>query len=470
MSSQNEILTFGSPAIGLFALLPFYIALRFSNCVFDAFFLSFLHGLFVHLLSSFWLGNFQGYALFTLGASALGTGGFEAIISLFFYYPKLQKDSICAVRLNDDENGASFRVLWFASLYTAWEWCKSTGFLAYPWGTLSMTAFRWRVFTQIADITGPYGVSFLFALFSATLGEKTILLKRGIKKSKSFDDLTRFCAVIFSVVFVYGIVEIAIPRQVVKNVNAVLVQQNGDPWIKGEEESINVSKNLSKEKIDSFRERGEECDIVVWSEAVLSKRFPSAKYFYSAFPEDEPLIKFIDKMNVPFIIGGPVIVSLEPRRIANSALLFTKDGEWAGAYQKMHLVPFAELIPGNTIPFVRKIMKKIAGFSYGWYPGKCVTLYEIPISEKVEDTRKTKIISLSTNEVQEFPPFPQKTVKIATPICFDDTAAEVCRALFLAGSELFMNITNDAWSLTASAEIQHFVVAHYRAIGLHRCC
>ena len=53
---------------------------------------------------------------------------------------------------------------------------------------------------------------------------------------------------------------------------------------------------------------------------------------------------------------------------------------------------------------------------------------------------------------------------IATPICFDDTAAEVCRAMFLSGSEAFVNVTNDAWSKTESAEIQHAVVAHYNAI------
>jgi apolipoprotein N-acyltransferase len=40
----------------------------------------------------------------------------------------------------------------------------------------------------------------------------------------------------------------------------------------------------------------------------------------------------------------------------------------------------------------------------------------------------------------------------------------VCRALFQAGSEIFVNITNDSWSMTNSAEYQHFAIASFRAM------
>ena len=36
--------------------------------------------------------------------------------------------------------------------------------------------------------------------------------------------------------------------------------------------------------------------------------------------------------------------------------------------------------------------------------------------------------------------------------------------MFLSGTECFVNITNDSWSKTKSAETQHFAVAHYRSI------
>ena len=38
------------------------------------------------------------------------------------------------------------------------------------------------------------------------------------------------------------------------------------------------------------------------------------------------------------------------------------------------------------------------------------------------------------------------------------------RPMFLNGAELFINITDDSWSLKESSEIQHFAIAAYRAI------
>ncbi|MCR5187597.1 MAG: hypothetical protein K6C97_01585, partial [Treponema sp.] len=50
------------------------------------------------------------------------------------------------------------------------------------------------------------------------------------------------------------------------------------------------------------------------------------------------------------------------------------------------------------------------------------------------------------------------------PICFDDSFTDIMRPMFLNGAELFVNITDDSWSLKKSSEYQHFVIASYRAI------
>ena len=126
----------------------------------------------------------------------------------------------------------------------------------------------------------------------------------------------------------------------------------------------------------------------------------------------------------------------------------------------MHLVPFAELIPLRQYEAVRKIIKGMIGFSYGWTPGKKPVLFEIPLKDSGEAEKDFKIYSIAGKKQNEN----SKTAIISTPICFDDSAHEVCRALYLCGSEVFVNITNDSWSKTDSAEIQHFVVAHYRSI------
>ena len=73
LALQNELLPLGSPFLGIFALVPLYLAIRKADSYGEAALLTGLQVLITHLLSSFWLGFFQGYAIFTLGASALGT-------------------------------------------------------------------------------------------------------------------------------------------------------------------------------------------------------------------------------------------------------------------------------------------------------------------------------------------------------------------------------------------------------------
>lgn len=470
LAIPNELLIFGSPVIGLFSLTPLYIAIIKSKTYKEAFWLCALQGAVTHIISSFWLGNFYGFAAFTLGASDIGTGILEGLLSLFFYFPILfQKYSYGIEELAGTRPFSfSFRTSWFAITYTIWEWIKSTGFLAYPWGTMSMATYNWKFLTQIVDITGVYGITFLFAFFAAIFGEGILLLG---KISSSINPRTVFenfrqplicCIALFSLSFLYGIFQYTKDRPQTKTLNAVLVQQNKDPWKKGVDDVISLSQKLTEEKVREFTDNGKKCDLIVWSEAILTKRFPAAKDFYSYFPEPESLFDFIKRMRTPFIIGAPVTINAEKRQYGNSALFIDRFGNYIGSYQKMHLVPFAELVPGNQYAFVQNAMKKIVGFTYGWTPGRRPVLYEVPLSEKLIDQDEFEIIQ--EDRYQRNKATKKNSVLISTPICFDDSAAEVCRAMYLSGSEVFMNITNDSWSNTNSAEIQHFVVSSFRAI------
>lgn len=468
LAIPNEFLKFGSPLIGLFALYPFYIVLASCKSVKETFILCFIHGSVAHLLSSFWLGNFTGFAIFTLGASDLGTGFFEGFFSLAFYFPilfasRFQKLQSASASFHFE---VPFRIFWFSSIYVIWEYCKSTGFLAYPWGTISMTAYEWPLITQIADITGVYGVTFLFALFSAILGEGTLLLGRISNSSDGrniFDSYRKSCLtalILFGLTIIYGAYRLATQSSPVKTMNTILVQQNRNPKRENEEEDILLAQRLTQEKLDEYTNSGETCDLVVWSEAVLLKRFPAAELYYRFIPSEKPLIEFISENKTPFIIGGPEVFDNEKHEYGNSALLFNQKGKLSGSYTKMHLVPFAELIPFRKYEPARKLIKKMIGFSYGWTPGKKIVLFEIPLKNSIEPEEDFKIYSLAEHPKAS----KEKTAFISTPICFDDSAHEVCRGLYLCGSEVFVNITNDSWSKKESSEIQHFVVAHYRSI------
>ena len=490
LAVPNEFFLLGCPYIALVSLIPLYIVIAECASYKSAFLLGALHTFFVHLLSSFWLAFFKDFAIFTLGASALGTALIGGILGRMLYvpyaryggqknFPEETNPSCSKKRLEEGAGGAAygipFRVFWFACAYTLYEWYKAsgTGFLAYPWGTLSSSAFEWRLFMQIADLTGAYGVSFLFALCSAVCAEGLLLLKRTahlIAPQASLSALkhtAKLCIALFALSFLYGTFQYVKVRRAEKTLNAVLVQQNSNPWNESSDEaSIIASEKLSEEKIAALRAEGKDVHLVVWSEGVLRHSFPNGQAYYSLYPPEEPLVSFIERMNVPFIIGGPYIADGETHRLSNAALLFDAEGIFRGAYEKIHLVPFAEVLPGEEYEWAVDLMDKLVGISAGWKAGDQYVLFDIPCEWNEERAKSaSKIVSLAKDEANQAAQKSTPLVRVGTPVCFGDAfPSDVCAPLHRYGSDVFINITDDSWSNTKSAEYQHFVIASYRAI------
>lgn len=473
LSIPNEFFLLGSPYIALFALMPLYFAMYFCPSYKKAGILMSIHTGLVHLFSSFWLAFFKDFAIFTLGASCIGTAFVGSFFGVFLHF-SFKKDSL-RISHFDDISLIPKRIFYFTAVYILYEWTKSSvlGFLAYPWGTLSSAAFRFRLLMQIADITGAYGVSFLFALCSSTLAQGILLvLNPPYQNAKnhfaSYKNVVNTFVVLLALSFCYGAYQYSKPRLAQKNLNTVLVQQNANPWDSASDiESIECSQKLTEEKIKTFTEKGETCDLVVWSEGVLRYAFPDAENHYRYHPEEESLCDFIERMNVPFIIGGAYLVKRNPSRYINSALLFDNEGNFRAANGKIHLVPFAEIMPGMEFPFLQKILERIAGISAGWIAGNRFVYFDIPCTwHKEKQNDVLKIVSLeNTKDEQRAEENKKPLVRISTPICFEDAfPSDVCRPLFLNGSEVFINLTDDSWSRTKSAEYQHFAIAAYRAI------
>ena len=132
--------------------------------------------------------------------------------------------------------------------------------------------------------------------------------------------------------------------------------------------------------------------------------------------------------------------------------------------KKVKTVPFAESIPGIDNPVIKSIFSKVVGISAGWTRGEQLTYFEIPCSyyDKPVIPRVSNLnisIPYEYTENQD-----QPLVRIAAPVCFDDSFTDVIRPLFLNGAELFVNLTDDSWSRKKSSEFQHFCIASYRAI------
>jgi apolipoprotein N-acyltransferase len=430
----NEFLKAGSALLGLVSLVPLYLALKSSKSYTQAGFLGGLMMMVVHLISSFWLAYFKEFAIFTLGGSALVCFCIGILAGWLLRYTLTFP--------------AHVRPFLFAAVWTCWEWFKSSGFFGYPWGTIIMTSRELTHLIQIADITGSWGISFIMALVSAVFAEIVIQTPALSRHKESFfpyfKSTVAYKSAIFTVFIlllcmIYGQIRIMTQPKSETTLDVVIVQQNMDPWEEdGIKRSILTSEALTRQAI---AESGKKPDLVVWSESVLSYPYLENKDYYERITNSDPLPSFLAEINVPLLVGSPVVVDPKDDSMANAVVLIGPKGQQLDWHGKVQLVPFAEYMPFTEYAAVRNFFDALVGFSRGWVPGTSVSPMHVTNKDGT-------------------------TVHFATPICFEDAFSALNAKMHNAGSNLLINLTNDAWSETDSAELQHFVIASFRSIEL----
>ena len=121
-------------------------------------------------------------------------------------------------------------------------------------------------------------------------------------------------------------------------------------------------------------------------------------------------------------------------RYYNAAFLVKPDGTVGAVYRKMHLVPFGEYVPLQSVLFFAgPIIGAVADFS-SFTPGTVPVL--LPVGDHIA----------------------------STAICYEVIYPDLIRRFVRDGSELLTTITNDAWYGTTSAAYQHWDQASMRAI------
>ena len=315
LAIPNELYLFGFPFYTLLAFIPLYLIFNKITDFKLAFLAFFLQTLTTHLISSFWLAFFKDFAIFTLGASAIGTACIGGAFGLYFFLP--YNSTGAQNKLNENAlklplmQTTTFRVLYFAAVYTLYEWAKSSGFLGYPWGTVSSAMYKWPLLMQTASITGTYGITFVIIMFNAIAAEFIMLYygNYSLQKTKYCQtvQMAKLLGMLFVLMLVHGIAQYDKVRKPVKELTAILVQQNSNPWDEdSDENSILVSQRLTKEKIDELKMQDREADLVIWSEGCLRKNFPGGENYYTWFPPEKPLVDFVKEIKVPCIFGGAV--------------------------------------------------------------------------------------------------------------------------------------------------------------------
>lgn len=472
LSLPNELLPYGSFPIGLIALGPLFLALYLAPSYRFASVLGIVFGAVSTTMTSYWLWFFQDFKIWTLGGVVLGYIGYNALLA-----PVLAALT---------RTKSTYRPFILAAAWAGYEYLKSSGFLGYPWGLIAYPAVNILPLVQFVEITGIWGLSLLMALPNTMLSESLIRLggftpvtlrlggtrlpylaplrldtpvpltavptqaSRTRGSAHTGTAALRFSrvpvlqwssiAVLFLSAALYGAVRMADPIPYEKTLSVALVQQNTDPWVEGNEvPALETALRLSEQALQSTDRKP---DLVVWSENGLSRPYLESRSWYLRNPRSVPFIPFIREHGVPFLVGTPVLLDEETNAWMNATILLDDSAEPLDTYGKQHPVPFAESVPFWEHEAVRDFFHNVIGLYGIWTIGNRYTLYTVPTADG--------------------------EVRFGTPICFEDAFPYLNREFVRRGADLLINLTNDSWSKTVSAETQHFVVAMLRAVENRR--
>jgi apolipoprotein N-acyltransferase len=425
LALPNELFLLGSPVVGLVALVPYYVALRETSDARTAARLGAIFGGVSTIIANYWLMFFGDYSIWTIGGTTIGYVGYNWLLGGFLW-------RVVHTR-------RAYRPVLFAAVWMGYEYLKSIGFLGYPWGLAAYPFNELTIFNQVVDVTGVWALSFLAVYANAVIAE-LVSARRRSPWLEQLGNPIMLCLLVIAT-GIYGQIRVNEPVPVQDTVDLVLVQQNADAW---------NTRDISGPLLTSQRETEagiaaweKEPELIVWSETTLRYFYVESRSWYERNPSEKPFLTFVSELPAPLLTGAPFQNPDDEFAYHNAVLLIDQDTEVTQWYGKQHLVPFAELIPFWQTEMIRTFFQDVIGIPGIWAPGPGIRLFTIQGNGGSD-------------------------VLIGTPICFEDGFSYMVRRHVKAGADLVINLTNNSWSRTNSAQLQHFVAARYRAIETRR--
>ncbi len=317
-------------------------------------------------------------------------------------------------------------------LWVGIDWLRGFLFTGFPWMDLGYALYKVPPLIQIADLAGHHGISFLIVLVNCAL-----LLFAGSKssiRSRLFILVPALCligsAAIYSGVRYTEENKTLLAGDTTK-IEAGIVQGNIDQGLKWSPDQQQRTVQNYLQQTESLFVSGHPA-LVVWPETALP-------FYPAANGSMQPIEWLVAKDDFALLTGAPwyEIVDRTSKKINffNSALLLQPNGSFGGKYYKTHLVPFGEYVP------LKKFLPFLA-----------------PLVEAVGDFRSGTIEQ----------PLVWQQAKLGVLICFESVFPELSRQWVLAGANVLVNLTNDAWYGRSSAPRQSLAMAVLRAVETRR--
>ena len=302
-----------------------------------------------------------------------------------------------------------------APVWVILEYSRGIVMTGFPWSYLGHSQFGFLHLIQVASVTGTLFISFMIVAANSIIC--TIWARKKVPVV-----FTVVIAAIFASSLAYGFVRLQHRDE--GKLKAAIVQGNIGQDIKWDEsfKMMTVSKYY---RLSFGLAQG--TDIIIWPETAipfLLGREPAAYRYVQA---------------VPVMLGSRLLFGtvgmLSTGNLLNTVLYIDRDGNTAGIYNKVHLVPFGEYTPiVSYFPFLAKLTAIGADFRPG-------------------DGHR---------------PIETDVGKIGVLICFEGIFPYITNDTVRQGAEVLVNLTNDAWYNRTSAPYQHFAFYVFRAIETDR--
>lgn len=371
-------------------------------------------------------------------------GGFSWIVTMFQQFadaPWLL--AVLGLLLLSAANGVVFAL---------WAWvtrliCRDTGWSA-AWVSpvvwtaaekfwpqlfpnyLGASQYKLSLVTQIADLTGILGVTFLVVYANSTI--YMVIQRIRSKHQNPWQPAVVFGAVIVAVL-AYGAVRISMVDKASLSAPSLavgVVQTNRGAGEKHVDQGLFLREHeeMSRELV-----KAQPLNIIVWPESVLGMDLASREGILPA--------SLVGDLHIPLLFGAVISIREQgERRMYNSAVLADSTGRIIGTYDKTVLVPFGEYIPfGDTFPGL---------YSWSPYTGRFWK------GENVE-------------------PLQLNGHALSVNICYEDIFPGHVRMLMQGGRDhripgAMFNLTNDSWYGDTIQPMEHLVLASFRSIEHRR--